>query len=56
MTDQPRAAGTNTHAARAAAEADPMDARELARRVAERVWQLWRDELRRERERRGRKS
>ncbi|GAB4440029.1 MAG: hypothetical protein Kow00120_08060 [Anaerolineae bacterium] len=31
----------------------PPDERELARRVAERVWQLWREELRRERERRG---
>lgn len=26
---------------------------ELARRVAERVWQLWQADLRRERERRG---
>jgi hypothetical protein len=32
------------------------DERELARRVAERVWQLLRQELRLERERRGRTS
>ena len=28
---------------------------ELIRRVAERVWQLWREDLRRDRERRGQK-
>lgn len=27
---------------------------DLVKRVAERVWELWREELRRERERRGR--
>jgi hypothetical protein len=29
------------------------DAADLVRQVAERVWQLWREELRRENERRG---
>jgi hypothetical protein len=36
-----------------ASETVQMDWQELTRRVAERVWELWREDLRRERERRG---
>ena len=57
MTDRTRANGTGAAASTDAAGRDApaaMDERELIRRVAERVWQLWREELRLERERRGR--
>lgn len=33
--------------------ANPSDREERIRRIAERVWQLWREELRRDQERRG---
>ena len=48
MTDQPQT-GDASREGRSA----QIDAQELARRVAERVWQLWREELRHERERRA---
>lgn len=56
MTDQPRFAGSDADAGRTTAQTAPLDERELARQVAERVWQLWREELRREHERRGRRA
>jgi hypothetical protein len=47
---------TTGSAARQAAPAsasDPAEYRKLVQKVADKVWALWREELRRERERRG---
>jgi hypothetical protein len=32
---------------------DPADYEKMVKRVADKVWEMWREELRRERERRG---
>jgi hypothetical protein len=42
-------AGTRT----ATPPSDPAEYRKLVQQVADKVWALWREELRRERERRG---
>lgn len=48
-----RGANANSDASNSG-ELDETKQRELARKVAERVWELWRDELRHDRQRRGR--
>lgn len=53
MPQKTAATTSNMSASSAPSPADPAEYRKMVERVAEKVWALWREELRRERERRG---
>ncbi len=47
---------SNTSAKSAPSPTDPAEYRKMVEQVADKVWTLWHEELRRERERRGKES
>jgi hypothetical protein len=54
MPRQPETTTTSsTRVENTASPTDPAEYRKMVEQVAEKVWALWREELRRERERRG---
>lgn len=47
---------SNTNGSSAPNPSDPAEYQKMVKAVAEKVWVLWREELRRERERRGKET